>query len=148
MLPVQQRFLLWLQQLFQTERNHFDRFGHLMQGFVPAILFRELYAGCSPVQSQAWLNYFAFFICLAFAAVFELIEWFATTLAGEDGDAFLWHQGDVWNAQWDMLWAMIGAILSLLLLTALHQRQLSRPGEDVTVQMDALGLVASLSQGV
>ncbi len=99
-----------------------------MQGFVPAILFWELYAGCSPVQNQAWLNYFAFVICLAFAAVFELIEWFSTTLAGEDGDAFLWHLGDVWIAQWNMLWAMIGAILSLLLLTALLQRQLSRLG--------------------
>jgi putative membrane protein len=120
---------LWLQQLFQTERNHFDRFGHFMQGFVPAILFREFYARCSPVQSQGWLNYFAFVSCMAFTAVFELIEWFATILAGEEGDAFLGHQGDVWDAQWDMLWAMIGALISLLLLATHHQRQLSRLGD-------------------
>jgi putative membrane protein len=119
---------LWLQQVFQSERNHYDRFGHFMQGFVPAILFREIYARCSPVQGQAWLNYFAFASCLAFTAVFELLEWFATTIAGADGDAFLGHQGDVWDAQWDMLWAMIGAALSLILLSALHQRQLRQLG--------------------
>lgn len=117
---------LWLQQVFQTERNHYDRFGHFMQGFVPAILFREIYFRCSPVQGQAWLNFFAFTSCLAFTAVFELIEWMATTIAGAEGDAFLGHQGDVWDAQWDMLWAMIGATLSLISLATLHQSQLSR----------------------
>lgn len=117
---------LWLQQMFQTERNHYDRFGHFMQGFVPAILFREIYARCSPVQSQVWLNYFAFISCLAFTAVFELIEWLATTIAGAQGDAFLGHQGDVWDAQWDMLWAMIGAALSLIFFAAVHQRQMNR----------------------
>lgn len=119
---------LRLQQVFRTERNHYDRSGHFMQGFVPAMLFREIYTRCSPVQGQAWLNYFAFMSCLAFTAVFELIEWVATTIAGAEGDAFLGHQGDVWDAQWDMLWAMIGAAISLILLAALHDRQSSRLG--------------------
>lgn len=115
---------LWLQQVFQTERNHYDRFGHFMQGFVPAILFRELYARLSPVKRGAWLNYFAYVSCLAFTAVFELLEWAATVIAKADGDAFLGHQGDVWDAQWDMLWAAIGAALSLTLLAGWHHRQM------------------------
>ena len=117
---------LWLQSLFQTERNHFDRFGHFMQGFVPAILARELFSRLSPVRSGGWLSYFAFLQCLAFSAFFELLEWLATVLSGEEGDAFLGHQGDIWDAQWDMLWAIIGCILSLTLFSRLHNRQMEK----------------------
>ncbi len=115
---------LWLQQVFQTERNHFDRFGHFMQGFVPAIAFRELYARCSPLVSGKWLGYFSFVSCLAFSALFELIEWRAAVMAGAEGGEFLGHQGDVWDAQWDMSWAIVGAVLSLALFSRLHDLQL------------------------
>ncbi len=117
---------VWLQELFGSERNHYDRFGHFMQGFVPAIIFREVFLRCSPVGRGGWLIYFAFSSCLAFSALFELIEWWATLLSGVDAAAFLGHQGDIWDAQWDMLWAAIGAIAALCLLSWPHDRSLNR----------------------
>lgn len=117
---------LWLQQIFQTERNHYDRFGHFMQGFVPAIAFRELYSRCSPLAGSKWLGYFSVVSCIAFSALFELLEWRATVMAGEEGGEFLGHQGDIWDAQWDMTWAIAGATLSLMLLSRWHDRQLSQ----------------------
>lgn len=117
---------IWLQQIFQTERNHYDRFGHFMQGFVPAIAFRELYSRCSPLAGSKWLGYFSVVSCIAFSALFELLEWRATVMAGEEGGEFLGHQGDIWDAQWDMTWAIAGAILSLMLLSRWHDRQLSQ----------------------
>lgn len=116
--------VLWLQKLFSTERNHFDRFGHFMQGFVPAIVFREIYARTSPVRTSGWLNYFSAVSCIAFSGLFELLEWGATLLAGASGDEFLGHQGDIWDAQWDILWAVIGCLVSLLALSSIHHRQL------------------------
>ncbi len=117
---------LWFQHWMGTERNHYDRFGHFLQGFVPAILFREIYARTSPIQKGAWLNYFSLISCLAFTCCFELLEWGATVLSGAEGDAFLGHQGDVWDAQWDMLWAFLGSLLSLVLLSMTHSQQLKR----------------------
>lgn len=117
---------LWFQSMLGTERNHFDRFGHFMQGFVPAIFFREIYSRCSPVRNGAWLSYFSFVSCLAFIALFELIEWVATVLAGAEGGEFLGHQGDIWDAQWDITWAIIGCVLSLLCLSRIHDAQLAR----------------------
>ena len=115
---------LWFQHLLGTSRNHYDRFGHFMQGFVPAILFREIFVRCSPVHSGAWLVYFVLTSCLAFSACFELLEWIATLLSGSSADAFLGHQGDIWDAQWDMLWAIVGASLSLVVLSGWHDRNL------------------------
>ena len=97
---------VWVQELLGSERNHFDRFGHFMQGFVPAIIFREVFLRCSPLKRGGWLVYVVLTSCLAFSACFELIEWRATILSGDDADAFLGHQGDIWDAQWDMLWAI------------------------------------------
>ena len=116
---------VWLQEFFGSERNHFDRFGHFMQGFVPAIVFRELFLRCSPVPRGGWLIYFVLSSCLAFSALFELLEWWATLLSGGTADAFLGHQGDVWDAQWDMLWAVAGAIAAVCLLSRPHDRSLS-----------------------
>jgi putative membrane protein len=116
---------LWAQEFFGASRNHYDRFGHFMQGFVPAILFRELFARATPVRG-AWLAYFALTSVLAFSACFELLEWAATVLAGSEGGEFLGHQGDVWDAQWDMLLAIIGGTASLALLSSAHDRMLAR----------------------
>jgi len=129
---------LWLQQLLQTERNHYDRFGHFMQGFVPAIAFRELYSRCSPLIGSKWLGYFSVVSCIAFSALFELLEWRATVMAGADGGEFLGHQGDIWDAQWDMTWAIAGAVISITLLSRLHDRQLTRLGCHPTGQSRAL----------
>ena len=117
---------VWLQELMGTQRNHYDRFGHFMQGFVPAILFREIFLRCSPLMKGGWLTYFAISSCLAFSASFEFLEWAAAVLSGENANAFLGHQGDIWDAQWDMLWALIGAILAVLLLSNLHDRSVQR----------------------
>jgi len=117
---------LWVQSWLGTERNHYDRFGHFMQGLVPAIIFRELFVRLSPVKRGGWLTYFVLASCLAFSALFELIEWGATVLAGAEGGAFLGHQGDIWDAQWDMLCAIVGSLASVLLLSRVHDRSVAR----------------------
>ena len=111
---------VWLKEIMRTQRNHYDRFGHFLQGFVPAIIFRELYIRCSPVKSGGWLAWFVFASCLAFSAFFEFLEWWATLLSGDSPGHFLGYQGDIWDTQWDMLWCVIGAILSLAVLWYPH----------------------------
>ena len=114
----------WLQELLGTARNPWDRLGHLMQGFVPAILARELFLRRSPLRRGGWLNYMVLAACLSFSAFFELIEWWAALIYGADADAFLATQGDQWDTQWDMFLCLCGAIASLLLLSRWHDRQL------------------------
>ncbi|XIE77144.1 DUF2238 domain-containing protein [Streptomyces sp. SBR177] len=116
----------WVRDWLGLERNPYDRFGHLMQGFVPAILVRELLVRTSPLRGSRWLAPLAVCACLAFSAVFEMLEWAAAVTGGEAADAFLGTQGDVWDTQWDMFCALIGAICSLMLLSRLHDRSLSR----------------------
>ena len=111
-------------ELFGFERNHYDRLGHFMQGFVPAILARELLLRRTPLLRGPWLNYLVVAAALSFSAFFELIEWWAALVWGGDADAFLATQGDVWDTQWDMFLALCGAILALLLLGRRHDRQL------------------------
>ncbi|AZQ40788.1 DUF2238 domain-containing protein [Streptomyces cyaneochromogenes] len=116
----------WVRDWFGLERNPYDRFGHLMQGFVPAILVRELLVRTSPLRGSRWLAPLAVCACLAFSAVFEMLEWAAAVIGGQAADAFLATQGDVWDTQWDMFCALIGATCSLLLLSRLHDRSLTR----------------------
>ncbi|MEG2942528.1 MAG: DUF2238 domain-containing protein, partial [Thermomonas sp.] len=114
----------WLQDLLGTERNPWDRLGHWMQGFVPAILARELLLRCTPLRRGGWLVYLVLAACLSFSAFFELIEWWAALAYGADADAFLATQGDQWDTQWDMFLCLCGAATSLLLLSRWHDRQL------------------------
>jgi len=114
----------WLRDTFGFERNPWDRVGHLMQGFVPAILARELFLRCTPLRRGGWLFYLVLAACLSFSAFFELIEWWAALIYGADADAFLATQGDVWDTQWDMFLCLVGATLSLVLWSRLHDRQL------------------------
>jgi putative membrane protein len=114
----------WLQNLLGTARNPWDRLGHWMQGFVPAILARELLLRCTPLRRGGWLVYLVLAACLSFSALFELIEWWAALAFGADADAFLATQGDVWDTQWDMFLCLCGAATSLLLLSRGHDRQL------------------------
>lgn len=116
----------WARDAFDLGRNHYDRLGHLAQGFIPAILARELLLRLTPLQRGGWLFYLVVSACLAFSAFFEMIEWWAALIMGGNADAFLATQGDVWDTQWDMFLAMCGAIISLLLLSRLHDRQLPR----------------------
>ncbi|MGV8942789.1 DUF2238 domain-containing protein [Thermomonas sp.] len=114
----------WLQDLLGTTRNPWDRLGHLMQGFVPAILAREIFLRRSPLRRGGWLNYLVLAACLSFSAFFEFIEWWAALIYGADADAFLATQGDQWDTQWDMFLCLCGAIASLLVLSRWHDRQL------------------------
>ncbi|WP_367326387.1 DUF2238 domain-containing protein [Streptomyces sp. HUAS ZL42] len=115
----------WVRDTFGLERNPYDRFGHLMQGFVPAVLVRELLSRTSPLRASRWLAPLTVCACLAFSAVFEMFEWAAAVIGGQAADAFLATQGDVWDTQWDMFCALIGATVSVLVLSRLHDRQLA-----------------------
>ena len=114
----------WLQEIFGTARNPWDRLGHWMQGFVPAILARELLLRLTPLRRGGWLACLVLSACLGFSALFELIEWWAALAFGADADAFLATQGDPWDTQWDMFLCLLGAAASLLLLSRRHDRQL------------------------
>ncbi len=116
----------WLQDLLGTARNPWDRLGHWMQGFVPAILARELLLRLTPLRRGGWLVYLVLAAALSFSAFFELIEWWAALVYGADADAFLATQGDPWDTQWDMFLCLCGAATSLLLLSRWHDRQLGQ----------------------
>jgi len=116
----------WAKSAFGFARNHYDRLGHLMQGFVPAILAREVLLRRSPLGRGGWLRLFVTSVCLAFSALYELIEWAAALATGEAATAFLGTQGDPWDTQWDMFLALCGALLAQALLWRLHDRQLAR----------------------
>ncbi|MEU6816763.1 DUF2238 domain-containing protein [Streptomyces sp. NPDC046860] len=115
----------WVRDTFDLARNPYDRLGHLMQGFVPAILVRELLVRASPLRGSRWLAPLTVCACLAFSACFEFLEWAAALIGGHGADAFLGTQGDVWDTQWDMFCALIGAVLSVLLLSRVHDRSLA-----------------------
>ena len=115
---------LWVQDAFDLARNHYDRLGHFAQGFIPAILARELLLRLTPLRRGGWLFYLVVSACLAFSAFFEMIEWWAALIWGGDADAFLATQGDVWDTQWDMFLCLCGAATSLLVLSRWHDRQL------------------------
>jgi putative membrane protein len=115
----------WLRDELGLERNPYDRFGHLMQGFVPAVLVRELLSRTSPLRGSRWLAPLTVCACLAFSAVFEMLEWLAAVLGGQAADAFLATQGDVWDTQWDMFCALLGATVSVLVWSGVHDRQLA-----------------------
>jgi putative membrane protein len=121
-------FFNWLQETLELSRNHYDRVGHFVQGFVPAILAREILLRRSPLQPGRWLFFLVVSICLAFSAFYELIEWWVALLSQQAAEAFLGTQGDHWDTQNDMFLALIGAILAQLLLSHRHNRQLARQG--------------------
>ena len=114
----------WIQHAFGFARNHYDRLGHLAQGFVPAILVREILLRCTPLPPGKWLFFLVTCVCLAISACYEFIEWWAAVLLGSGADAFLGTQGDVWDTQWDMFMALVGAVLSLAVLSGLHDRHM------------------------
>jgi len=113
-----------LQEWLGLARNHYDRFGHFAQGFVPALVAREILVRRSPLFGSRWLPFLVICVCLAISALYELIEFWTALATGEAAEAFLGTQGDPWDTQWDMMLALIGAILSLALLSRWHDRQL------------------------
>jgi putative membrane protein len=116
----------WLQDALHLGRNHYDRLGHFAQGFVPAIVAREILLRRSPLERGKWLFFLVTCVCLSVSACYEFIEWAAALLGGSSADAFLGTQGDVWDTQWDMFMALIGAATAQLLLARVHDRELAR----------------------
>jgi len=116
----------WFQDAFALTRNHYDRLGHLAQGFVPAILAREILLRQTPLRPGKWLHFLCVSICLAFSAFYELVEWWSAALLGQSADAFLGTQGDPWDTQWDMFLALCGAVTALACLSRLHDRSLAQ----------------------
>src|SRR6058998_1632499 len=114
----------WMQDVFHTARNDYDRIGHFAQGFVPAILAREILIRRGVVRGRGWLYFIIVAICLAISAAYELLEWRVSVATGSKGDAFLGTQGDVWDTQEDMATALAGALLAPLLLGRIHDRQI------------------------
>ena len=114
----------WVRDWLDLSRNHYDRLGHFAQGFVPAILARELLLRKTGLKPGGWLFYLCLSCALAFSAFFEMIEWWSAVIMGGKAEAFLGTQGDIWDTQWDMFLAMCGAMLSQLLLSRQHDREL------------------------
>lgn len=114
-----------LSDAFGMSRNNYDKVGHLAQGFIPAILAREILIRRKVVGRGGWLNYIIVSICLAFSAFYELVEWWVAELTGDNAEAFLGTQGYIWDTQSDMAMALTGAILALLFLSKCHDKQLS-----------------------
>lgn len=116
----------WLRDTLELSRNHYDRVGHVAQGFIPAIVAREILLRRSPLPAGKWLFFLTTCVCLAISACYEFIEWWVALASGDEAVAFLATQGDVWDTQWDMFLALCGALASQLLFARWHDRQLAR----------------------
>ncbi len=114
----------WLQDVLAFERNPYDRIGHLAQGFIPAILAREILLRLSPLRRGGWLVLFVTSVCLAFSAFYEMLEWWTALVSEQGAEAFLGTQGDPWDTQWDMFLCLVGALAAQAFLSRLHDRQL------------------------
>ena len=120
----------WIQDWLDLSRNPYDRIGHFAQGFVPAIIARELLLRKTPLRPGGWLFAIVAAVCLAISACYEFIEWWSALIGGASAEAFLGTQGDVWDTQWDMLMALIGALAAQISLARIHDRQLARLEQD------------------
>jgi putative membrane protein len=116
----------WLRPVFGWHRNHYDRLGHLTQGFVPAIVAREILLRLQVLNRKKWLPFLVLSICMAISAFYELIEWATALVSGAASTDFLGTQGDIWDTQSDMFCALIGAICALLFFSALHDRAIRK----------------------
>ena len=116
----------WMERAFGFARNHYDRIGHFAQGFVPAIVAREILSRQSPLRGSRWLPFLVVCFCLALSACYEFIEWWTALATGTAADAFLGTQGDPWDTQWDMFFAFIGAIVAVVTLSGVHDRELRK----------------------
>jgi putative membrane protein len=122
----------WLRPVFGFERNHYDKLGHFLQGFVPALAAREVLIRQAVIPAVRWRNFFIVCFCLAVSAAYELIEWGVALLSEEAAESFLGTQGYVWDTQSDMAFALVGAVLALLLLGGAHDRALRRQRAGLT----------------
>lgn len=114
----------WIREIFDQSRNNYDKIGHFAQGFIPAIIAREILIKKKVVNNQKWLNVIIVSICMAISVTYEFIEWFVAVQTGENAESFLGTQGYVWDTQSDMLYATIGAVIALIVLGSFHNKQL------------------------
>lgn len=115
-----------IEEMFNHSRNNFDKVGHFVQGFVPAIICREIIIRLNIINSTFFTHFFTLCFCLAFSAFYELIEWWVALLSGEAAEAFLGTQGYIWDTQSDMAWALFGAICALVILGSVHNKQIKQ----------------------
>lgn len=120
----------WMEDWFDWSRNNYDKIGHFMQGFAPAICVREIVARTSPLKPGKWLGFMSIAVPLAFSAVYEIIEWLASLSNPTDTEAFLGTQGYIWDTQTDMFWCLVGSVVALILLTKLHNKLLLKIGTE------------------
>lgn len=120
----------WIADITSGERNNYDKVGHFAQGFIPALLARELVIRLAVISSRAWCHFFVCCFALAFSAFYELIEWWVALLVGEDAESFLGTQGYIWDTQSDMGMALLGAISAMILLNKWHDKQLTMLDND------------------
>jgi len=115
----------FIRDFFGWQRNNYDKLGHFAQGFVPAIIAREILIRNSVVNGRGWLNLFVISVCLAFSALYELFEWGVAVVTGDSAESFLGTQGYMWDTQSDMAMALLGALLALVFLARIHDKQLA-----------------------
>ena len=137
----------WVGKALGFSRNHYDRLGHFAQGFVPAILAREILLRRSPLRPGRWLFFLVACVCLAISATYELIEWWTALATGEGATAFLGTQGDPWDTQWDMFLALVGALSALALLGRAHDRAAGRAalGRDAVARLQDAEVVPDVA---
>ena len=121
-------------ELLDFKRNHYDRLGHLMQGIVPAILCREIFIRNGVLSRRGWLGFCVMSFCLALSATYELIEWLTALISAEASASFLGTQGDVWDTQWDMFLAGVGALFSLILISPHHDRSMAKLNSSIGLE--------------
>ena len=120
----------WLTEVFDWSRNNYDKLGHLVQGFVPAMIAREIIIRKRIIQGSYWQGFFIVSFCLALSALYELVEWWVALFSEEAAEAFLGTQGYIWDTQSDMMYALIGSLLALVLLSRWHNSQLAQMKPD------------------
>ena len=119
----------WIKEVFHQSRNNYDKVGHFAQGFVPALIAREIFIRQSIVKRGAWLSFLTVTVCLSISVFYEFLEWFVAVASGESADSFLGTQGYVWDTQSDMLYAFIGAATMVLFFSRIHDKQIALVNE-------------------
>jgi putative membrane protein len=118
----------WIKEAFDQSRNNYDKVGHFIQGFVPAMIARELYIGKQVVKKGAWLSFLTVCTCVTVSVLYEFLEWSVAIASGESAESFLGTQGYVWDTQSDMLYALIGALCMVIFMSKIQDRQLLKNG--------------------
>lgn len=116
----------WIKEVFHQSRNNYDKVGHFAQGFIPAIVVREIFIRKEIIKEGGWLHFITVSVCLGISALYEFLEWFVAIVSGQSAEAFLGTQGYVWDTQSDMLYATIGAICSIILLSRIQDKQIKK----------------------